>query len=66
MDVGVGILVKVRNVKIVLREKENTVEVSIRGNLEKYAYGKDDVKGFIHDVLVVGLKKMGIEAEVIV
>ncbi len=52
--------------KVVLREKGNTVEVNIRGNLEKYAYGKDDAKGFIYDLLVEGLKKMGIEAEVIV
>ena len=66
MDVGIGILVKVRNVKIVLRENGNTVEVNIRGNLEEYAYGKDDAKGFIYDLLVEGLKKMGIEAEVIV
>ena len=52
--------------KVVLREKGNIVEVRVEGNLEEYAYGKDDVKGFVHDVLVVGLKEMGIEAEVIV
>lgn len=48
--------------EIVLREKENVVEVSIRGNLEKY--GKDDIRGFVHDVLVAGLKEMDIDAGV--